>query len=45
MSAANTDEPLLGLERNRPLHLAGRVRELRVLRLQNNDPGSLQRAS
>ena len=31
MSAANTGEPLLGLERNRPLHFAGRVRELRVL--------------
>lgn len=28
---ANTGEPLLGLERNRPLHFAGRVRELRVL--------------
>ena len=31
MSAANTGESLLGLERNRPLHFAGRVRELRVL--------------
>lgn len=31
MSAANTSESLLGLERNRPLHFAGRVRELRVL--------------
>ena len=28
---ANTGEPLLGLERNRPLHFAGRVRELQVL--------------
>ena len=31
MSMENTGEPLLGLERNRPLHFAGRVRELRVL--------------
>ena len=28
---STTDEPLLGLERNRPLHFAGRKRELRVL--------------
>ena len=31
MSTTNTDEPLLGLERNRPLHFAGRGRELRIL--------------
>ena len=31
MSVANTGEPLLGLERNRPLHFAGRAHELRVL--------------
>ena len=31
MNAAGTTAPLLGLERNRPLHFAGRAHELRVL--------------
>ncbi len=31
MSVGNTGESLLGLERNRPLYFAGRVRELRLL--------------
>lgn len=31
MSAVEKEEPLLGLERNRPLHFAGRANELRVL--------------